>query len=139
MQIPKYSAWVSAIASLTLMAGGCANPIEIPPAPVYSVKSVSAAHLDGVGDAECPSGFRVVGGGCTCRGLGDFLFGSSPVGNSFLCACYDGRLDSIETVEATALCLGSDTPGTLKQGLIAKDPLVEAALQDLRAQRQAHP
>jgi hypothetical protein len=126
---------------LLLIAAGiaaCAQEVEIPPSPVYSVKTIVANHLDGVGGADCPSGYRIVGGGCWCRGVGDVLFSSGPVSNSYLCACYDGFMDNNETVEATALCLGSNTPGTLQQGISERDATVLAALDELRAQRQIH-
>jgi hypothetical protein len=129
------------VGGLILLGAGvaaCVQQNEIPPAPIYSVKTIVLDHLDGVGGADCPSGYRVVGGGCWCRGVGDVLFANGPAGNSYLCACYDGFIDSIDTVEATALCLGSDTPGTLRQGISTADPEALTALNELRAQRQEH-
>ncbi len=128
--------------SIVLFAGlslaACARDTPISGPPVYSTRIVKASDTSGVGSVSCPSTHRIVGGGCSCEGLGDVLFGTETVGNGIVCACYDfGPAGG--AVTTSAICLTSSVAGTLKEGLTAPDPEVEALADQYRAQRRAQP
>ncbi len=129
---------------LTLVLGclglcGCPvdNPLSAAATPaVFSTRLVSSTDASGVGTVTCPSTHRVVGGGCSCEGVSDVLFGAEPAGNGFVCACYDFGARG-GGVSSTAICMSSTVAGTLTQGLTAPDPETQATAERFRALRAA--
>lgn len=122
--------------AVLLMSSCLQNPG--PEIPTYSTRTVEASDFSGVASVSCPSTHRVVGGGCHCEGVSDVLFGSQPAGNGFVCGCYDyGSAGGAAT--AGVICLASSVPTSLKQGLEAADPELEAAVDRFRAQRDQAP
>jgi len=128
----------SVVVAVVLMQG-CVQPSSLEPDPVFSVRIVTTYDRDGVGTATCPGGSRIVGGGCSCKGVGDPLFSGSPAGNSYVCGCYHFGTGVEEGVESYVTCLSSTVSSSLSQNLIGAeprlDPEVERVVSELRKQR----
>ena len=123
-----------------LLLGACAQntPLPVDGPPVYSTRIVEASDSSGVSSVSCPTTHRIMGGGCRCEGVSDVLFGAGPAGNGFVCGCYDYG-SSGGSATAYAICLTSTVAGTLKSGLVAPDPELEAAAMQLRVRRADAP
>lgn len=121
------------VAMVMVAVSACQQPADVD--PVYSVQTVSAYDASGVGGVGCPDGSRVVGGGCTCKGFQSALYSSAPAGNGFACGCYL-TAGASPGVDMYALCLASNTAGSLTQGLTRVDAELQRTVEELRAQQR---
>lgn len=121
-----------------LLFGGCGTQSIPQQEGTLSVRIIEKSENDGVVGATCPSGTRIVGGGCDCT-LPSRVFGASPAGNGYVCGCCcQSSSTTPDPVTAFATCLASTKSGQISQALDSEpvsDPDTEWAIERLRRSR----